>query len=385
MEKLNMIDLFCGAGGMSTGFEASDFDCLLGIDFDKSAIETFNRNHNKTIGINDDIRKISTKKIRKLLKGKKIHVVCGGPPCQGFSTVGMNDSSDKRNHLFLEFVRVVRALTPDFFVVENVTGLLSTKNEDTLKSIISSFKRLGYNVDLNVLSAHHHGVPEARRRVIIIGNRLRLKNQYPKIKYSDTGKNLMNLPKARTVGWAFDNLIKHRGKSHNHDLNSAKIKNKIEEKRLSYVPPGKGVRYREDEEKYLPKKLKYEIDWDKISEHRFRQTKLQRLSFEEYSPTINTSKTTYYHPTENRYLTVREAASIQSFPPNFIFTGSTTEQWRQVGNAVPPILAKEIADTIVDMYKSSNFLKSQKSDINKNVVNVRSLAFNYKPSNEYRN
>ena len=123
----NFIDLFCGAGGLSYGFEKVGLNCLAGVDHFKNAIETFKINHKNSIGIDGDIRKISIKDFKKKIKNKKVHIVCGGPPCQGFSTIGPGDAEDSRNHLFLEFVRFVKELNPEIIVLENVTGLLAKK------------------------------------------------------------------------------------------------------------------------------------------------------------------------------------------------------------------------------------------------------------------
>ena len=127
MEKFKFIDLFCGAGGLSYGFEKAGLKCLVGVDSFKNAIETFKLNHKNSLGIDADIRKISIKDFKKKIKNQKIHIICGGPPCQGFSTIGPGDAEDSRNHLFLEFVRFVKELKPNIIVLENVTGLLAKK------------------------------------------------------------------------------------------------------------------------------------------------------------------------------------------------------------------------------------------------------------------
>ena len=376
--KFYMIDLFCGAGGMSKGFESSGFECLLGIDNNEYAVKTFERNHRKAIGMCGDIRGIPSYEINRIIKDRKISLICGGPPCQGFSTVGTNDPKDNRNHLFLEFVRIVRDLNPDFIVLENVTGLLSKKNDETLISIINLFTDLGYNIDVKVLSSHYYGVPEKRRRTIFIGNKLGFDNIFPEKEFSDLNDSFSNLPKARTVGWAFKNLISYRGKKLNHDFKSARISNELDFERISHIPEGKSVRYEKDEIFYLPSNLRYEVDWSEIGEKRFRQEKLKRLSLEACSPTINTSKTTYYHPTENRFLTMREAAAIQSFPSNFEFIGSPAQIWKQIGNAVPPLLANAIGRSLKRMMESEGKLTSDSFIDKKNINNIRKYAFDYK-------
>lgn len=370
------VDLFGGAGGLSKGLEAAGFECILGIDNDKAAVETFKRNHKSAKAILGDLRQISTKEIKKVINGKKVKLICGGPPCQGFSTVGTNDPRDKRNHLFLEFVRVVKALKPDYIVVENVTGLLSRSNESTLMAILRCFTDIGYNVDVGVLTALHYGIPEIRRRTIIIGNKFGIKNIYPEKLFKDSRDEPSKLPEPLTVKWAFDNLIYFKGKkAYNHDLNTAQINSKLERARIRNIPEGKGVRYQEDEKKYLPKNLWFNVNWDNISERRFRQTKLRRLSYNEPGYTINTAKTTYYHPVEDRYLTPREAAAIQSFPPDFEFYGTISQQWRQIGNAVPPLMAKAIGKAILEMDKKKHSMEKF-TGVSKLSV-IRSKAFDY--------
>lgn len=370
--KLNFIDLFSGAGGMSAGFINAGLNCLAGIDFSKDAIETFSYNHKNSISICDDIRKINIEKFLNKIGNKKIHIICGGPPCQGFSTIGPGDAEDSRNHLFLEFVRFVKNIKPKIIVIENVTGLLAKKNINTLKSIFKCFEKLGYNLDIRVLSSHHYGVPQARRRVIIIGNNFNVENLYPKKKFDTILDKKNGIMPSKTVGDAFSKI---KLNDYNQDLQKAEISKKIEKDRIKYIPEGKSVRYQKDEIQFLPKKLWFNINWDEIGENRFREAKLLRLDRKKPSPTIVTNGRMYYHPIEDRYLTSREAASLQSFPKKFKFFGSHTSQWTQIGNAVPPVMAKEIGKCLIKMIGSKKILKEKL--INKNIEQVRSFAFNY--------
>ena len=148
--KLNIIDLFCGAGGLSHGLEKSGLNCLMGIDFLEPAVETFRKNHINSIGLCADLRELSISEIKKQIN-KKVHLICGGPPCQGFSTIGTNDAKDNRNHLFMEYVKFVKGFKPNYILIENVTGLLSTKNRDALISVFNIFEQLGYHLDIRVL------------------------------------------------------------------------------------------------------------------------------------------------------------------------------------------------------------------------------------------
>ena len=231
---------------------------------------------------------------------------------------------------------------------------------------------------MKVLSAHYYGVPEKRRRTIFIGNKLGVDNEFPEKEFSDLHDSFSNLPKARTVGWAFNNLLSCRGKTLNNDLQATRISNELDFERLSHIPEGKAIRYEKDEIAYLPTSLRYEVDWSEIGERRFRQAKLHRLAFEECSPTINTSKTTYYHPTQNRYLTMREAAAIQSFPANFEFLGPPAQIWCQIGNAVPPLLASAIGRSLKKMMSSERKLIPDSCEEKKDLKYIRKYAFDYK-------
>lgn len=346
----NFIDLFCGCGGLSVGLEMAGHKCLLGVDMDKDAIASFNANHKHAQGILTDIAKLSAAHLKKLLGAQKIDMVVGGPPCQGFSTVGRGDAKDERNHLFKQFVRIVKITEPKVVLFENVTGILAKKNEGTLAQIFRAFERLGYNMDAQVLSADDFGVASSRRRTIIMG----VKAGVPSF---PTPTSL----RKRSVAQVFEELSR-QAHLENHQLDKAQLSNKLDRKRLECLPPGAGIRYQKDELAYLPKRLRFGVDWSKISEGRFRQTKLQRLGLDRPAPTILTSRTMYYHPTQARYLTVREAASLQSFPLEFVFQGSVTAQFRQIGNSVPPLLAKALGEEIYTLSFDRPKLKTKKID-----------------------
>lgn len=373
---LNFIDVFSGAGGFSTGLEMAGMRCILGVDFDQHAMDTFAKNHRYAETYCGDVTQLDQAKLKKLLKGQEVHVVIGGPPCQGFSTVGLGDPKDQRNSLFLQFVRLVKATNPYFVAIENVTGLLAKKNEKTLRAIFKQFEKLGYHMDVQVLSSQNYGVPEVRRRTILLGSRLPVGIEFPKLTHQT---------RPVTVGDALNDLKSKSGKIYNHDLDAAQIKNKLDYERLKRIPEGRGIRYQEDEKAYLTKRLSLNIDWEKIPENRLRQTKYQRLDRKRPSPTIMTHRQSYYHPIEHRYLTQREAAKIQSFPNDFVFLGPVSAQWRQIGNAVPPLMGKAIGKAIVDMHKSfilgknlKQELSQKKSSDESKILTFRKKAFVYK-------
>ncbi|ATH08083.1 hypothetical protein BIY24_09005 [Halobacteriovorax marinus] len=377
---LNFIDIFAGAGGLSCGLELAGMKCVLGIDANKHAMETFARNHKHAQTYCGDITKLTKKELLKKLDGNHVHVVVGGPPCQGFSTVGLGNPDDMRNTLFLEFCRIVKTTMPYFVVIENVTGLLAKKNEKTLQNIFKKFRSLGYEMDVQVMSSQNYGVPEKRRRTILIGSRVNCDIIFPKHTHDTVMAKTFRPP--MTVGDALENLETKKGKLYNHDLEQAMIKSKIDLKRLKRIPEGKGIRYQADEKKYLTPSLKLGVDWENLRENRFRQTKYQRLDRSLPSPTIMTHRHSYYHPVEHRYLTQREAAALQSFPNDFEFMGPLSAQWRQIGNAVPPLMAKAIGKSLKSMYKSylqnRDTKTSQKSNHRDKIRNVREKAFVYK-------
>jgi DNA (cytosine-5)-methyltransferase 1 len=347
--------------------ELSGHRCLLGVDFDKDAINTFKLNHKNAEAFCGDINELTKSRLESLLKGQSVDMVIGGPPCQGFSTIGKGEAGDDRNSLFKEFVRIVRLTNPKIVIFENVTGILAAKNKNILSQILKCFEDLGYVMDARVLSSEEYGVPETRRRTIIIGSKNCGAPIFPQITHGERGVMPLN-----TVGNAFIDLSSEDGQIYNHDVKAAQLSKQIDLERLKCIPEGKYIRYKKDEQKYLPKKLQFDVVWEQLAEGRFRQAKLQRLDRNMPSPTILTSRTSYYHPKEHRYLTSREAAACQSFPNNFIFTGSSTSQFRQIGNAVPPLLAMAIGEAVKKMISS----KSKKVELKKQL-DFSKFAFRY--------
>jgi DNA (cytosine-5)-methyltransferase 1 len=332
------VDLFSGCGGFSHGLEKSGLKCLLGVDHNEDAISTFRLNHPSSNTYFGDIRDLDDEMVTRILSGQEVDLVVGGPPCQGFSTVGRGDVDDPRNFLFLEFVRIVNLIKPKGIVIENVTGLLAKKNAEIVAQIFSMFQELGYTLEARILLAEDYGVPQRRRRAVIIGFRDGFKVSFPE-------SILTNEQRYQTVGDAFRG-INYEDK--HHSVSDSSIRSDVDIQRLSHIPQGCGIRYKKDQEKYLPRNLYFDIDWDNLDEGRFRQTKLQRLDFNAPAPTLLTSKNTYYHPLENRYLTIREAASIQSFPNDFNFCGSMSSVFKQIGNAVPVKMAEAIGKELIN-------------------------------------
>lgn len=341
---MNIIDLFCGAGGMSLGFEEVGFKSIFAIDIWKDAISTYNTNRNKKVGQVIDIHKITNDELLNF-KEKTVDGIIGGPPCQGFSLVGTRKSNDPRNSLYMEYVRFVSIIKPKFFILENVKGLLSLEKGKFKKDIITRFSSLGYNVNFKLLRASDYGVPQARERVFFVGLN---KDYFGKIFF-----NFDNIEKTKIVS-TFDAIsdlpnltemenpytyftepkndfqrIMRNGCKHiyNHErTNHTKQTIDI----ISMVPDGGSI-------KDLPEKF-YKV--------RNYNNAFRRMNSKLPSNTIDCGHRNYFHYKENRVPTVRESARIQSFNDNYVFTGSRTSQYKQVGNAVPPILSKCIAKEI---------------------------------------
>ena len=343
-KEYNVIDLFSGAGGLSYGFEMAGFNVLLGIDNDEAALNTFKLNHANSEVLNCDITDISFEKdIKPLIGNKKVDVVVGGPPCQGMSLSGPRKFDDPRNKLYLSYISLVREIMPKAFVIENVIGIVSLFQGKIKEHILEEFSKMGYKVQYQTLTASNYGVPQNRKRVIFIGT-LDEGFEYPKpLDYTvTTSMALDDLPPLETeLGEEgadyvlepqneYQKLMRRKSdKVYNHIAanHSQRIRDII-----ALVPDGGNY-------KDLPESLRdtrnFHVAWT-------------RFPSDKPSPTIDTGHRHHFHYKYNRVPTVRESARLQSFPDNFIFTGNKTQQFRQVGNAVPPIMAKALADRLME-------------------------------------
>lgn len=339
MNKPKILDLFCGCGGLSLGFENAGFEVALAIDIWKDAIETYNKNHSKPVAICKDIHELDNKYLREFSEEENVVGVIGGPPCQGYSTVGTRDVNDPRNHLYLEYCRVVEAIKPKFFVIENVKGLLTLNNGMFKDDIIDRFSKLGYNISFKILNSSDYGVPQNRQRVFFVGLKeeefeFPMEKEY-KVSTSEAINDLPSLesPEEYLEVYSYNNdkiseyqkLMRKGSKmiyNHNGTKHTEQTKNII-----SMIKDGGRI-------SDLPKEYWGVRKYNKA---------FQRMNSKEPSHTIDTGHRNYFHYKENRVPSVRECARIQSFPDKFVFIGSKTSQYKQVGNAVPPLLAEEIA------------------------------------------
>lgn len=324
--KPTVIDLFCGAGGLSKGFEMAGFEVVLGVDNEPSSMATFKKNHPSAVPISEtmDIKDLTEEKLIKKIGNRKINVVIGGPPCQGFSMAGRRDPNDPRNSLFMHFVRIVGELKPEWFVMENVTGLLiakTAKGEDVNIIIKKEFEKIGYRVKLFKLIAADYGVPQKRKRIFYIGTNSEKSIRPPKQTHAEKAHNCLNGPPMKKWVGVGTVLLPESdvGKSYYH---SQKMIAGFRRRKERNVKNGKG------------------FGWQILDPEKPSFTISARYWKDGADAIVMLA------PNKTRMLTERECARIQSFPDDYVFLGSKKDRYRQIGNAVPPLLAKAIASEI---------------------------------------
>jgi DNA (cytosine-5)-methyltransferase 1 len=360
--KAISISLFTGAYGLDLGLEQAGFHTVTVVEKDRDAVKTIalNRPFLQESAIPREIQNITSQQLLeeggrvlnlgRALQPQEVDLVTGGPPCQPFSTAGKRGSvMDPRGSLFMDFIRIVKEVQPRFFLMENVKGLLSAslrhrpinqRGKDypplepdempgaALKVVLSEMKAIGYNVVYNLLEAADYGVPQNRERVIFIGSRDSEIATFPIPKYC---KNGQTLPKWRTLKDALIGLVDAEPEFMSYSANRLKY--------LKLLKAGQNWRN-------LPEELKPEAMGGAYNSGGGKVGFYRRLSWDKPSPTITTTPhqkaTDMCHPVELRCLTVRESARIQTFPDDWIFYGSVSSKYKQIGNAVPVLLAKEL-------------------------------------------
>ncbi len=329
---------------MSLGLEFAGFNVLYANDINADALKTYRYNFPHVHVQQGDITKIDPCDVKRRIRGKKVGVLVAGTPCQGFSTAGKRNLSDPRNKLFKQILKFLKVFKPKIFVMENVSGLLGMGGGNTFRMIKRNFEEAGYHVNHKVLSASCFGVPQSRNRVFIVGMTKKLPEEliFPKshrkivtvkdaisdlcfLGIGEKAERYVGTPKTRYQRQMRQNcIVLYNHESPNH---SAKI-----QRRFSIVPPGK-------EPYHVTKNLTGKRD-------------IYRLDPNKPSRTVTTLPEDFIHFSKNRIPTVREMARLQSFPDTFVFLGPRTTggpqrvnscpQYTQVGNAVPPLLAKAI-------------------------------------------
>ena len=356
--KLIAIDLICGCGGFSYGFKQAGFKMALGIDMWKDATTTYKHNFPEASVINEDITLVDAETIMKKAgcKEGEIDVIIGGPPCQGFSLSGKRMIDDPRNKLYKSFVSLVEQIQPKVFVMENVPGLIRLFGGKVKEEVLSDFSAIGYRVKVQQLSSDDYGVPQQRKRVFFVGINEKIFNEnvefvFPKPTHGVGLKNVVTCKDAisdldfvpddvslgENIEYSLPAINDYQRKMR---IGSSMIKNhsitihKEQTKQIIAMVPD-GGNYKD-----LPVELqstrKVNIAWT-------------RMNSEKPCFTIDTGHNHHFHYKENRVPTVRESARIQSFPDVFEFIGIKTSQLKQVGNAVPPLLAEAIAKQVIEV------------------------------------
>ena len=346
------IDLFSGAGGLSLGAELAGIEIKMAVEKDKAAALTYANNHHDVVMINDDISNLDHIP-ESLNDNHEQKIIIGGPPCQGFSlsNVRTRNKENTKNWLFEEFLRVTEMWHPDWSVLENVSGILKTADGYFWNQIKHSFSKLGYTLSEEVLCAYDYGVPQKRNRVFLVGNLHGIKYDFPKpdsnIVKTTVADAISDLPILKS-GASYDKLPykgeatseyanRLRGNSDYSYNNLVSANSELILERYKHIPQGG--------------------NWENIPEELMRnytdRTRChtgiyRRLSMDEPSSVIgNYRKNMLIHPLEDRGLSVREAARIQSFPDYYVFSGSIGQQQQQVGNAVPPMLANVVFEQLL--------------------------------------
>ncbi len=338
-QKPTVIDLFSGCGGLSHGFIEAGYEVVVGIDHWKDALETFKKNHSGSKTIVADLFNDSPRSLSDQIGVKNVDVIVGGPPCQGFSLAGKRIVDDERNKLYQSFVAFVGHYRPRAFLMENVPNIVSMGKGIVKDNIIKDFEGLGYGVVYKVLLASEFGVPQNRRRAFFVGVKNGEHFTFPpsitvNVSQISSYESISDLPSSSLADGVdypdkaqSDYQILMRENStriFNHEITKHSDKTVGI---ISLVPDGGNYK---DLPKELQKTRNVNIAWTRLNS--------QKPSF-----TIDTGHRHHFHYEFNRVPTVRESARIQSFPDTFIFYGSKTSQYKQVGNAVPPLLAKHLA------------------------------------------
>lgn len=375
-KSLTAIDLFCGAGGLTEGLRQAGFQVLAGNDFDEAAGATFAATHRDAKFLPGRVQQITAEDFLKAsgLRRGELDCLVGGPPCQAFSVYNhQRGMHDERSQLFREYLRLVEGLYPRWVVMENVTGITSAGGGEAVRAIVNGLNRLGYRVEHQILKAEDYGVPQERRRVVFIGNRVGLPIVWPSKTHGTSlgqeafttiqdaigdlpllmnGEDRGDLPYRHKAKGTYQKLL--RGDSTVVKNHSAPRLGPINVERLKFIPQGGS--WRDIPFELLPAGMKKA----KRSDHTKRYG---RMTWDGLSCTVLTKCDihwgAYIHPDQDRAISVREAARIQSFPDWFQFEGSRTEQYVQVGNAVPPLLGRNIGEALIKAHSIDELYENE--------------------------
>lgn len=365
MNRLTL-SLFAGAGGCTLGFDRAGFDVKYGLDLDSDAISTYQTNFPNTNAVEKDVCDTTSDWLmdRLDLKPGELDILIGGPPCQGFSSAGKNFWDDPRNQLLKHYIRLLEDIQPKWFLMENVEGLLTAQESQYINEVARKLVEAGYTIRIHKLYSHWYGLPQKRKRVFIVGNSGGINFEFPKP--TRHGINAVSGP--RTIMNAISDLpepasgesmpLEHTNPPKNDYQESLRDGvvtehyqtpvSDILRKRIEHLEPGQSMQD-------LPEELQHD-SFDRRSSRRVKDgtptekrggapSGLKRLRPDQPSLTITGgSHAEFIHPLQDRFLTLRECARIQSFPDWFEFRGSMTSKQTQVGNAIPPLIAEKLAN-----------------------------------------
>lgn len=346
--KKYMIDLFSGCGGLSFGFEQAGFECIVGVDFDKPALETFKYNHPHANAMHLDLSKEeSITSIVEEVGDKKVDLIVAGPPCQGFSLTGTRNENDKRNTLFYSVFKLAAVVQPKYIVIENVPGIATLYKGKAREAILEEFEKLGYTCSEKLIYAPDYGVPQIRKRMFFVGVLGNEQFEFPLPTHSESDyvtceEAISDLPSLeddlgseisdyatepmsdyqKMMRSESDKLFNHVGTKHT-DLVVSVIKQVPEGGNHKDLPEGVGT------------SRKFNEAWT-------------RYHSKKPSKTIDTGHRNHFHYKWHRVPTARENARLQSFPDSFHFVGPKTQQYKQIGNAVPPLLGYVLGKQILN-------------------------------------
>ena len=367
--KFKAIDLFCGAGGLSTGLKKSGFRLCLGVDIDEKALKTYKCNLKRTKVLKEDIKKVTGERITELtgINRRDNFLLAGCPPCQGFSSLGKRDANDEKNELVYEYIRIINELEPSFILMENVPGMSTGVGKEIFKNVVKELEE-NYHVEYATLNAADFGVPQIRKRLVLHGIRndvyanLGLDKEKQKIlpKSTHSKEKKKGYRKWVTVRKAiFDLPILGAGESYDDGIiknHKARSLSETNIERLQEIRLHGGNREMISEELQLEchkkENVSYTDTYGIIDPDKPARTITSGCTI--------ISKGRYCHPTQNRGLSIREAARLQSFDDKFEFQGNMGEMSLQIGNAVPPKLAQASGKVIINyMGLYEDYLEAQ--------------------------
>ena len=376
MYRPTAISLFAGAGGCSLGFQQAGFNVLFATDIDNDAVASYKHNFPETPCEAADVRDLGPDMLLEKVGfcSGELDILLGGPPCQGFSSAGMKSGEDPRNSLVQHYVRLLEGMKPKWFVMENVEGLLTNDGGMHVRDAVEAFLQAGYTVNLEKVYAQGYGVPQRRKRVLIVGNRLGHDFLFPETATLFSGNIFRkgeitfstatsDLPPATSkagkslthIGPPTNELQAYlRGDAKTVTDHFSPALSEIQLQRVSGLAPGQTM-------KDLPRHLQHAsfqkrafrrvMDGTPVERRGGAPSGLKRFFADEPSLTITSAATReFVHPSEDRLLTLRECARLQTFPDSFVFAGSAASRIQQIGNAIPPILARTVAEHIAKTY-----------------------------------